>query len=830
MNGSAPHPYLRIVKTHDAPSNDLPPKDTVMPTRQPMLFSDASSYTLGFIKAGELDAGRLVSLIEDAKPRYIFDLRPAPSFARGSIQRRVIFSLFEKQKVEYFDVAGVLAVKATRDGLLNPALLIHAMQVNILRTSKGLAGPVFFFIDDDLFNEDYFAAIANRLPHQDGRGWDIACWPNDPKPNARIARDLVFVCHANPEDNAIATWLSARVAAHGYKVWSDVTRLIGGEVIWDTIEQAIRQRAAKVIVLLSNRGHQKPGLLDEVNVAVATERAEGLERFVIPVRIDDLPFTAIRANLARKNVIDGSSNLADALLATLKVLKDDGVPQTQALLNVSDWTPDVAPSLSDVQWDLLFENKVAIRSWPSVIRKFRTGPITVRHPFVNHPVSGGNVTFETWDSVSTSFGGHAQKAGETLLTVGEWPGSNDLVFSDRGEMQRALASITRQAWDRYCASIGMTSYALRGHSVCWFLSNSVQTSNRVRFVDHLGVERTKVLVGHSPRRGVYWHFAIEARPSVRSGSIRLVPHVLFSNDGITPIPEAERQHSLRRGFCRNWWNARWRDLLIAILAYMSRGDNSIRLPVSEADAITISARLAMHDASKEDAVHRCEAEVSGAQLLSFDEPKVAVGFEQTSDYPKEGLLQFGPVPFNRNPTIIRVGVVGTPEGIELFQRWSDRFNTFRRAPAGAKNSLPFPGFEAVFGAKWPQGQICTIVLSRNDVINAILLQDRYQAVYRASGLFVQAIGDAVKGDDVNVDVWYVIIPDEVYVYGRPESRVPRAIAIGTPNAMGRHAARKFTDDSPSLFPEDNVEALIYDHHLDFHHQLKERLLAIQAVT
>jgi TIR domain len=829
MSESPSRPRLRIVRVHDTEGGPSP-KSTVMPTRQPMLFSDASAYTLGFIKAGELDAERLVSLIEDAKPRLIFDLRPAPSFARGSIQRRFIFSLFEKYRVQYFDVAGVLGITATRDGLLNPALLIHALQVNILRTTKGLSGPVFFFIDDDLFNEDYFTAIASGLSHQDGRGWDIACWPNDPKPNTSTSRELIFVSHANPEDNEIAIWISARLAAYGYQVWSDVTRLIGGEVIWDTIEQAIRQRAAKVIVLLSKRGHQKPGLLDEVNVAVATERAEGLSRFVIPIRIDDLPFTAVRANLARKNVIDGSVNLADALRAVLKVLKDDGVPQRDRVLDVSDWTSNPTLPSGDTQWDLLFENRIEIKRWPSAIRKFWSGVASADLPFINQSVSSGNVTFESWSNVSRSFGGQVQKVGETLLAVGDWPASNDLVFSDRGEMRRALASLARQAWDRYCASIGMSSYPLANRSLCWFLKNNAQTGNRVRFKDHQGVERTKALSGRSPRRSVYWHFAIEARPNIGDGSLRLVPHVLFSDDGITPIPGADRQHSLRRGFCRSWWNARWRDLLIAILAHMSRGDDSIRLPVSEADAITVSARLAMYDAAIEGAVHRHGLGSSETQLLSFREPEVAVGYKQTSDYPKEGLLQFGPVPFHRNPIAIRVGVIGTREGIELFHRWSTLFNMFRRAPVDVRNSLPFPGFEAVFGAKWPKEPMSTIVLSRTDVVNSILLQDRHQAVYKTSGLFAEAIGNAVKSDDVNVDIWYVIIPDEVYVYGRPESRVPRAIAIATPSAMGRYTARRFTEESPSLFPEDNAEALIYDHHLDFHHQLKERLLAVQAVT
>lgn len=830
MSGSASRPHLRIVRVHDDPERQDGAAKAPMPNRQPMLFSDASSFTLGFIKAGELDAERLINLVKEAKPRLIFDLRPAPSFARGALQRRDMFALFELYAVDYYDVAGVLGVSARRDGLLNPALLIDAIQINILRSGKGLAGPVFFFVDSDLFQEEYFTAIAERLPHQDGRGWDIACWPNDPKPEADIVRQLVFISHANPEDNEVAHWFSARLAAHGYQVWSDVTRLIGGEVFWDTIEQAIRSRAAKVIVLLSKRGHQKPGLLDEVNLAIATERAEGLDRFVIPLRIDDLPYTDVRANLARKNIIDGSQNLADSLQAILKILQQDNVPRSRIATEVAESVGSAAKTAADPQWDVLFENKLDIVAWPTAIRKFRSSLSGSDFPFINQSVHGGNVTFEDWPTIAQFFGGQVQKAGETLLTVSEWPASNELVFANRGEMRKALASVTRQAWDRYCASAGLSSYPLANRSLCWFLGNGFTAGNKVRFKDHLGIEHSKVLVGQSPKRGVFWHFGIEARPSIADGALRLVPHVLFSENGRTPIPAIDKQVALRRGFCRSWWNARWRDLLIAMVNHLARGESQIRLPVSKTDAISVSARLHSYDAGIEAAVHRFAPGTAATQLVNFAEPRVAVGYGQTSDYPKEGLLQFGPVPFARNPSVIRAGVVGTREGIELFRRWSAQFNAFRKDPNGSRNSIPFPGFEAVFGAKWPKDPVRTIMLSRTDVINAILLQDRHQAIFKTGGLFVDAISQAVRNDDLNVDVWYVIIPDEVYVYGRPASRVPRGIAIATPNAMGRHTARRFSDEAPSLFEEDNAEALIYDHHLDFHHQLKARLLNMRAVT
>lgn len=97
-----------------------------------------------------------------------------------------------------------------------------------------------------------------------------------------IVRKLVFISHANPAQNDFARWLSAQLANAGYEVWSDVTKLIGGELFWDNIEDAIRNHAAKVLVAVSRDANTKQGVLDEVNLAVTVERKESIDQFVVP--------------------------------------------------------------------------------------------------------------------------------------------------------------------------------------------------------------------------------------------------------------------------------------------------------------------------------------------------------------------------------------------------------------------------------------------------------------------------------------------------------------------------------------------------------------------
>src|SRR5437870_2936751 len=99
-------------------------------------------------------------------------------------------------------------------------------------------------------------------------------------------RNMLFLSHANPEDNLFTRWLSLRLAREGYPVWCDLTKLLGGEDFWRDVEAALRDRTAKFLFVLSKISNQKQGTLDEL--ALARRVGKHLHDFIIPLRIDDL--------------------------------------------------------------------------------------------------------------------------------------------------------------------------------------------------------------------------------------------------------------------------------------------------------------------------------------------------------------------------------------------------------------------------------------------------------------------------------------------------------------------------------------------------------------
>jgi hypothetical protein len=143
-------------------------------------------------------------------------------------------------------------------------------------------------------------------------------------------RDTILLSHANPEDNEFTLWLALQLANEGFRVWCDLTKLLGGEIFWDDIEGVIRDRAAKVIYILSRSSNSKDGPLRELHLAQSLPRREKLRDFVIPAHIDDLPYSEVTIELTRVNSIAFGKSWASGLATLLQKLETDAVPKDPA--------------------------------------------------------------------------------------------------------------------------------------------------------------------------------------------------------------------------------------------------------------------------------------------------------------------------------------------------------------------------------------------------------------------------------------------------------------------------------------------------------------------
>jgi len=142
---------------------------------------------------------------------------------------------------------------------------------------------------------------------------------------------------------------------------------------------------------------------------------------------------------------------------------------------------------------------------------------------------------------------------------------------------------------------------------------------------------------------------------------------------------------------------------------------------------------------------------------------------------------------------------------------------------------PFPGFEAAFRLPFSSEPAIAVVVPDDDIHDAVYLDDPHQRVHGTVSVFPQRILDTIRQEETSPDFWFVVIPDVVYENCRPRSRVARDVRIKTTWRLKPSTARGLRD-YPSLFEEENRIAEAYEYDLDFHNQLKARLLCTQSLT
>ena len=209
-------------------------------------------------------------------------------------------------------------------------------------------------------------------------------------------------------------------------------------------------------------------------------------------------------------------------------------------------------------------------------------------------------------------------------------------------------------------------------------------------------------------------------------------------------------------------------------------------------------------------------------LTYIEEPCLEFGHGQALEDPRDGLTLFGPLD-EAKPYGIRAGVVGTRDGLARFSRWVSEISGPVWGPKGDLAHPDYPGFEAVFGSRWSSRPTVEKEVSGDDLAEVLRINDGHVRVFRAVDMFAEKIVEVSRDEDFGIDVWFVVIPDEVYTYGRPTSRPPAGKGVRLDVHLSR-AYRRRLKTNRSFFEDDRELAEPYEYDVHFRNQLKAKFL------
>ncbi len=217
------------------------------------------------------------------------------------------------------------------------------------------------------------------------------------------------------------------------------------------------------------------------------------------------------------------------------------------------------------------------------------------------------------------------------------------------------------------------------------------------------------------------------------------------------------------------------------------------------------------------------------KLIRLPEPKLLFAHGQALEDPRDGLTLFGPLDQGK-PYGIQGAVIGTRSGIGKFRKWVDGIQRPVRLQEPVAARPPFPGFEAAFRIPWQSEPLLTFEIDETELKAKAGLDDRAQRVFQTVDLFAKIIANARQNEEVKPDVWFIVIPDYVRRYCRPEGIVDPADRQVAVRYFGSARQAKSAQREPFLFAEMNEAAEQYQYKEHFRNQLKARLLSEKVST
>jgi len=207
-------------------------------------------------------------------------------------------------------------------------------------------------------------------------------------------------------------------------------------------------------------------------------------------------------------------------------------------------------------------------------------------------------------------------------------------------------------------------------------------------------------------------------------------------------------------------------------------------------------------------------------LIVFNEPELEFRFGQRVRDPHDGLGLFGPYDTDQSsqPGTLTHIILGPPDGIERAKEWSNKMSTpCIEAPNGNLRLWPpFPGFDAAFCAKWPSDPVWSYPIDRDSLLEASRLRDPHERAYSVVNLYLEGLDKTPKLDE-KIGVAICVVPDDVWLNCRPESRVLNP--VGAPSlSRTQKTARK----AGQIEMYEEYEPEQYHLSPDFRRQLKAR--------
>lgn len=218
------------------------------------------------------------------------------------------------------------------------------------------------------------------------------------------------------------------------------------------------------------------------------------------------------------------------------------------------------------------------------------------------------------------------------------------------------------------------------------------------------------------------------------------------------------------------------------------------------------------------------------RLEHIPEPRLTFAFGQKMEDPRDGLTLFGPFTKEKHKGQIQVGIIGPAQQRGYVLQYLQRIHKPVKSNKTDVARPFFPGLEAAFDVHINFHAVEELDVPIENINEYLKYSDGHQRVFNLTKLYADKLNKFINEEHNHVTVWFVAIPDDIYKFGKPRSRIPKAddnVDLGL-NKKQRGSNQIFLFDEMNEQREELKEA--YEFEVNFHNQLKAKLLVDKIVT
>jgi hypothetical protein len=430
-------------------------------------------------------------------------------------------------------------------------------------------------------------------------------------------KETLFISHATPEDNDFALWLASRLQLLGYEVWVDKNSMLGGEKFWEEIDQIIRNKAAKLLLVYSKNicqkdqdgnpilGKLRDGIYKEFSLAESIAKQYTLKDFIILLNIDGADYNLF-IGADRLNQITFHENWATGFRQLEKKLKNSGIPKNSSNIdnNFWDWYKNQYVCKNGIisKKELYYSNWWPISQLPEFfyIYQFRSEKQAKEiygqeNRFPISKISNHLSSFEP--DLLFEFGEEDNKFTVRPQNIFHIKisdiinGLNSDDFPTQRDAENHLKSLLRRVFHLIMKNRKMFWYEMANKRQTYFYTPANLDSWKVKFEFPFRPKRkrkTKNLIG-TYRRSEYWHYAVSCKPILEPiMAFSLKNHLIFTSDGFDVWKDKEgninkkkiQTHRRSKASISRFFNEEWRDMLLAFINGLKK-DGRIEIRLSK---------------------------------------------------------------------------------------------------------------------------------------------------------------------------------------------------------------------------------------------------------